>query len=96
MKPWGLMELWCSVPELTLGFRLERSFPGTPRLLETPGILQQLPQVGSHPQGAAPAVPGTVPMPVLWAVVALLSSPASGTLFTPKTLKFLLLGIRKE
>lgn len=35
MKPWELMELWYSVPELILGFRLERSFPGTPRLLET-------------------------------------------------------------
>lgn len=51
MKPWWLIELWCSVPELIQGFRLERSFPGTLRLLETHGMLQQLPQVGSHPQG---------------------------------------------
>lgn len=51
MKLWWLTELWCSVAELILGFRLERSFPGTPRLLETSGIFQQLPQAGSHPKG---------------------------------------------
>lgn len=90
------MKPWCSVPGLILGFRLERSFLGTPRLLETRGMLQQLPQVGSHPQGAAPAVPSAVPMPVVWAVAASLPFSASGTPFIPKILQFLLLAIKKE
>lgn len=96
MKPWWLIEPWSSVPEHLQGFRLERSFPGTPRLVEARGMLQQLLQAGSYPQGVAPAVPSIVPMPEVWAVVASLSSPASGTLFIPKILRFLLLGIRKE
>lgn len=84
MRPWWLIELWCSVPELMLGFRLERSFPGPPRLLETCGMLQQLPRVGSHPKGQL----------LLFQTLRSGLPPIPGTLYSQTT--FLSLGVRKE
>lgn len=76
MKPCWQIELWCSKPQLILGFRLKRSFPETIRLSEARRDAQ-LPRAVSQPQGAAPAVPSTMPRPGTWAVVASLPSPAS-------------------
>lgn len=60
MKSCWQIELCCSKPELILGFRLERSLLETIRLSEAHGDAQ-LPWAVSHPQGAAPAVPTTMP-----------------------------------